>query len=852
MKNRKIARKAGKMSRRKFINITAAGSAALAAGPLNGLLLQAPFAWPENAPQFRFHMIGHAHIDPVWLWPWTEGLSVVHSTFRSNLDRLKETPDACFVSSSAQFYQWVADNDPAMLAEIRKRVEEGKWNVVGGWWVEPDVNIPSGEAMVRQGLYGQLTLQRLLGKRATVAFNPDSFGHTGTLPQIIKLQGMRNYVFMRPAYNEKNIPADLFWWESPDGSRVLTYRIQISYNDNASVRTRLEKILEQAGNQPMKTFMAFYGAGDHGGGATIENLRSIQEIKSEKGAPLLSFSTPEKYFEEIRNDRNLSLPVVKDDLQHHAPGCYTAESAIKKGNRRSEAALVVAEKIAAIGTKGWGCNYPADELSAAWKKVLLLQFHDSLAGSSLFEHSETAKEGYGYALQIANQTAFTALQKLEWQIAAEDPASQYILVFNPHAWEVKSLISYDFNWGTNHKSSRVEDEKGSPLAHQWTAASTETGSRKKLVVQTAIPAFGYRQIRLFDGESATLQNPVRVTEDSIENEFIRLKVLPSGVSIFDKSTGQEIFSGKEGGCRAHIIDDPSDTWSHDVKSFSKIIGSFVNTSLRILENGPLRGTIRSVSKYGESSLTIDWSLCAGTNQVSGDVVLDWKEHLKMLKFSFPVDVQSPVATYENAYGFIERSTNGDEDPGQRWIDLSGSREGQDSGLTVLNDAKYGYSVHGNDMRISVARAAVYAHHNPRVLDMKAEHIWMDQGIQKFRMLLVPHRGSWKENRIPQIAEEFTSPSLAIYQGIHGGKMSKSGSFLSINSPNVIVSAVKQAEFGRDIIVRCVELTGTPVTASLDLALPGKKHEMKFRPNEIKTLRINDKTGEITEVNLLEE
>ncbi|MGE5420030.1 MAG: hypothetical protein ACM3UT_07570, partial [Chloroflexota bacterium] len=421
MKNRKISRKAGKMSRRKFINITAAGSAALAAGPLNGLLLQAPFAWPENAPQFRFHMIGHAHIDPVWLWPWTEGLSVVHSTFRSNLDRLKETPDACFVSSSAQFYQWVADNDPAMLAEIRKRVEEGKWNVVGGWWVEPDVNIPSGEAMVRQGLYGQLTLQRLLGKRATVAFNPDSFGHTGTLPQIIKLQGMRNYVFMRPAYNEKNIPADLFWWESPDGSRVLTYRIQISYNDNASVRTRLEKILEQAGNQPMKTFMAFYGAGDHGGGATIENLRSIQEIKSEKGAPLLSFSTPEKYFEEIRNDRNLSLPVVKDDLQHHAPGCYTAESAIKKGNRRSEAALVVAEKIAAIGTKGWGCNYPADELSAAWKKVLLLQFHDSLAGSSLFEHSETAKEGYGYALQIANQTAFTALQKLEWQIAAEDP-----------------------------------------------------------------------------------------------------------------------------------------------------------------------------------------------------------------------------------------------------------------------------------------------------------------------------------------------------------------------------------------------------------------------------------------------
>jgi alpha-mannosidase len=186
------------------------------------------------------------------------------------------------------------------------------------------MNIPCGEAMVRQGLYGQLTFQKLLGKRATVAFNPDSFGHTGTLPQIIRLQGMENYVFMRPGPKEKEIPSDLFWWESPDGTRVLTYRIPISYNDSRSVRTRIEQVLDQLRNQPFKTFMTYYGAGDHGGGATKENIASINEILTEKGAPAVVFSTPDKYFSEIRKDRTLDLPVIKDDLQHHATGCYTA------------------------------------------------------------------------------------------------------------------------------------------------------------------------------------------------------------------------------------------------------------------------------------------------------------------------------------------------------------------------------------------------------------------------------------------------------------------------------------------------------------------------------------------------
>ncbi|MGD9555827.1 MAG: alpha-mannosidase [Mangrovibacterium sp.] len=848
--------KRNRISRRTFFHRTAGGTALLAMGPVIRLVaddLQQLTYWPADASKFKFHMIGHAHIDPVWLWPWTEGISVVHSTFQSALDRMNETPGFCFIASSSQFYQWVAENDPKMIGEIRKRIDEGRWNIIGGWWVEPDVNIPGGEAMVRQGLYGQRTLQHLFGRRATIAFNPDSFGHAGSLPQIIHKQGMDRYIFMRPGPHEKTLPADLFWWKGADGTKVMTYRIRESYNDSGNVRSRLERVISQLQDQPVNSFMYYFGAGDHGGGATKENIQSIEKLKTEKGAPVVFYSTPEKYFREIAADKELNLPVVKDDLQHHAPGCYTVESEIKKGNRQSEAALIVAEKIAAVGSLAWGAHYPKEALTKAWQRVLFLQFHDSLAGTSLFEHSQTAREGYGFALDTAHQATSMAVQKLEWQIAAEDPDSQYLVVFNPHAWEVTGNIEYDFNWGTSHPSSRVEDETGRPLLHQWTAGSTETGSRRKLVVQTAVPPMGYRQLRLMDGEMPEREVTVHAENKLLENEFVRIHFSKDGCpGISDKQSGGEVFLGDEATCRELIIDDPSDTWSHDIKTFNQEIGAFGNAEFRVLENGPLRAAIRTVSRYGSSTLSIDWTLYAGSRNLDAKVTLDWHEHLKMLKFSFPVNTGSPVATYEIPYGCIVRQANGNEDPGQRWIDVTGKWKGITCGLTVINDAKYGYDIRESDMRISVVRSAVYAHHNPKVLDMNAEHLWMDQGIQTFRMLLVPHLGTWEENKIPRLAEEFIAQPVVLYQGIHGGSMPKSGSFLAVDTPDVIVSSIKQSEDEDDLIVRCVEAAGKASPATLDLAFAGRKWKGNFSAFEIKSLRIAKKTGEVKEVNLLEE
>jgi len=853
--NKRISGKQKILSRRSFINKIAAGSAAASLVPVRSFITndyQQSAGWPDGSEAFRIHMIGHAHIDPVWLWPWTEGVAIVYSTFRSALDRMRETPDFTFTASSAQFYQWIADNDPMMLEEIRKRVDEGRWNIVGGWWVEPDVNIPSGEAMVRQGLYGQLTFQRLLGRRAVTATNPDSFGHAWTLPQIIKGQGMDNYIFMRPGINEKSLPADLFWWEGPDGTRVLTYRIPVSYNDSGDVRKRIIDVMGQFKNQTLRNLLVYYGAGDHGGGATRENIRSIGELKNEKAGPVVLYSTTDRYFREILEMKKSDIPVVPDDLQHHARGCYTAESGIKKGNRHSETALTTAEKITSIGCLAWDSPYPREDFTKAWKRILFLQFHDSLAGTSLPEHSQHAAEGYGYALDIAHQATYMSLQKLESRIPSEDPSSQYLLVFNPHAWEVPGNVEYDFAWNVKNPL-RVEDDKGNPLQHQWIPGSTETGNRTRLLVKLNLQPFGYCQIRLLPGETAPVKGPVTCEPRKLENEFLRITFSDNGTpGIYDKTNRKEVFTGGAAGCRALVIDDPSDTWSHDIKTFADVIGVFGNATFNILEKGPLRAALRVTTTYGNSSLTIDWMLYSGSGQIEARVLLDWHEHLRMLKFSFPVDIDSPVAVYEIPYGNIERETNGNEEPGQRWVDVSGKSGSGIYGLTVINDAKYGYSVPGNDLRISVARSAVYAHHKPKVLDMQAEHIWMDQGLQNFRMLLVPHADTWRRNDIVRTAEEFVAPPLFVYQGIHTGVLPKSGSFLSVDAENIIIPSIKLAEDGEDLIFRCVETWGMKSEAVIDLRFGSKKWKGSFRPYEIKTLRMDKKTGNIREVNLLEE
>lgn len=811
--------------------------------------------WDAEGSPLTLHMIGNAHVDAPWLWPLSEANAVVHSTFRSALDRMKEDPQLSMTTSSSQFYDWIEASDPAMLDEIRQKVKAGSWNLVGGWWVEPDVNIPSGESLIRQGLYGQQVLQRLFGLRSDVGYNPDSFGHNGNIPQILKLQGMRYYVFMRPNATEKpTIQQNLFLWQGIDGTRILTYRIPLAYDDPGDVRTHMQRTVTALEGQPMRTAMEFFGIGDHGGGPTKENMRSIRQIQGENGAPHIFYSTPDRYFAEVAPRLPKNIQVYVGDLQHHSVGTYTGGSSIKKLNRATEAALQTAEKFSALGSVAWGASYPKADFTKAWERILLLQFHDSMADTTLPEHEEAARDGFGRARDIASDSLYESLQRLAWQIPTTDPDSKYLVIFNPHVWAAKLNIEYDLGWEENIPT-RVEDEEGRAIPFQWIDATAVVDHRRRLVAQVETPAMGYRQIRILKAkpsDASTSHGSLSAHGNVLENNDLRITFAPDGtVKLFDKKTGRQVFRDRTG-MRVLLFDDDNDTWAHKVKSYDQQVGEFKRTDLKIIENGPLRARIREKLNYRASSLIIDWILYANSRKVDLRVTLDWHEHLKMLKFSFPVDVDDPHATYEIAYGAQERETNGDEDPGQRWIDVSGTQIGQPFGLAILNDAKYGYSVKGGDMRVSVARAAVYANHQPRELKPNVDYAWMDQGVQTFQMQLIPHTDPWQQSGIVRAAEELVTETPILYQGIHPGARKQSGSFLSTDTPDVVVEAVKQAEDGTDIIVRSYETAGHETLATLKLEFAGTKWTGKYHPFEIKTLSVNRATHQVREVNALEE
>jgi alpha-mannosidase len=282
----------------------------------------------------KLHMIGNAHIDPVWLWQWQEGYHEVKASFRSALDRMKEYDEFVFVSGSAAFYEWLEQSDPLMFAEIQERVRQGRWGIVGGWWIEPDCNIPGGESFVRQGLYGQRYFQQKFGLTARVGYNVDSFGHSGMLPQILKKSGLDYYVFMRPSPHEKGLPGQLFWWEADDGSRVLAFRIPYEY---CSWGKGLEKHVDRCAaelKEPFRELMCFYGVGNHGGGPTRSRTWRAFCICGKKLAPLTWHSARQTVFFEDVLALDLPFPVVHDDLQHHASGCYAAHSGLSAGTAR--------------------------------------------------------------------------------------------------------------------------------------------------------------------------------------------------------------------------------------------------------------------------------------------------------------------------------------------------------------------------------------------------------------------------------------------------------------------------------------------------------------------------------------
>jgi len=821
-------------------------------------------------------MIGNAHIDPIWLWQWREGYQEIKATFQSALDRLDETPGFIFTCACTDYYIWVEENAPDIFAQIQRRVKEGSWKIVGGMWVQPDCNMPSGEAFARHLTYSQRYFKEKFGVTVKTGYNVDSFGHSAMLPQLLARAGFENYVMMRPgAHENPNVPAPLFTWKSMDGSSVTTFRIPESYCTRAgdmSDRINSEFALADRTGFPI---MGFYGVGNHGGGPTIRNIQSILAyMQTNPRGGEVCFSSPDQYFDEVKA-RGLALPVWESELQHHASGCYSAHPQIKRQNRHSETALVQAEIFASLAARLTGHVANSDSLKRAWSNLMFCQFHDVLCGCSIEEAYTDADHMLGESQMIAAREENAALQKLSWRVDTMqgiagrkrskesdfglwelDGLGTPVVVFNPHSFEVTGGVH------VCRKVARVTDNDGRTLPIQTVRASRTNGPDKwDSLFEATVPALGYRLYWVYlkdeegSGEKAAADDAascecaasgLKITETSIANRNLS--------ACFDKTTGaltSLTLNGREflsaPACAKLIDVEASDTWAHGDFTFDKEAGQFGEASFMIVEQGPVRATLRVTTRYNNSALIQDYMLYPDSTQLEVDAKLTLYEHFRHVKLCFPVIATSPTARAELSYGYIERAPNGEEETGHRWMQLGDA----DGGIALTNESKYSFCAKDNELRLTVANSSIYAdHYGQRTRDELCR--FLDQGEQAFRYGIVPVQGDWRQSALTQRAALLNQPLTFVTETYHQGDLPAQSRGIAIDRCNVQLGALKRAEDGSGIIARFNETTGLATQANVDFALYGRAFALSFAPCEVKTVLIpDDEAQPVREVMLTE-
>lgn len=806
----------------------------------------------------KYHLIGNAHLDPVWQWCVPEGLSLVKSTFRSALDRMKEYPDYVFTSACAAYYKWIELSEPEMFKEIVQRYKEGRWCIAGGMWVQPDCNIPSGEAFSRHLLYSQKFFKEKFGHTVKTGYNVDSFGHNAMLPQLFKKSGIENYVYLRPSRDreKENLPeSSLYWWESPDGSRVLSFHILDGYCGEIK-NERLERYAAQKYPQ-----MIFFGIGNHGGGPAIEHLNQSEAIiKNGNGV----YSGVDKYFDGIREIEEGDLPVVKEDLQHHASGCYSANSKIKKLNRETENELVYAEKIDVLSSILTKQKTNGSVIEKAWERVMFNQFHDILAGCSIKPAYDDAYAAFGYAKESALGVGTFAAERISWRINttnffdSDDFSAMRgrfwikkgegapMVVFNPHSFPVKGTISFGEQW-----VSGVVDSQNNDVEFQIVRAPyTDGHTCMKCLFDVEIPAYGYATYFIFKDEQnyqpKERENQFVTGEKFIENSIVHLEFDDNGriISYFNKKKNKEYCAKPMGAVVCEDVE--SDTWGHLVFDYNKDIGSFGNAEIEVIEAGTLRATIKVKTHYNESELTQYYTLYKDSDKVEVKCKTSFKENYKILKLSFPVAIDNAEAIYSMPFGFIKKEANGLEEPSQGWTAI----ENKSHGFALINNGRYSFSALGNEMRMVAARSCAYLdHYGQNYRDAHME--MLDQDELEFTYAFMSY-DSGNYTDIVRESELLNMP-LKLYQETHHkGTLPPFYAGLNVSRENILIQAIKYSEDGKSIVLRTFECAGKETEAEIDLKFIDAKCKFIWKNQEIKTIAINLETKEAREIMIIEE
>lgn len=788
----------------------------------------------QQIKQRCFNLLSHAHLDMAWLWTTAETYEIAQRTFKSVLSLQQDFPNLTFGHTSPALYEWIERHRPELFAEIQNAVRLGKWEVLGGMWIEPEVNLINGESLIRQLLYGQQYYQNKFGEITKIAWLPDSFGFTWQLPQILKQAGIEYFVTGKLHWNDTTkFPFGCFWWESPDGTKLLTVMSppNITGVMDTNPITMANYAIDWETQTGLQDIFWLPGVGDHGGGPTRDMLEVAAKWDNSPFFPEIKFTTAKEYLTKIGSSAR-QFPVWQDELylELHR-GCYTNHADQKQFNRYGEGLLYQAELFAtlanSIDPKGFigrplfpmmyntgdktDCQDWQQYIELAWKKVLFNQFHDILPGTSIPEVFADANRDWKTAIEIGENILQQSLKEIASCIdlpQPPDPEAKPIVVFNALNWKRSGNIEWKIR-NANCFDWQVYDVRGDRVSHQITA------DNQLLFLAKDIPGVGYSVywiLRSEKHENITLKNLNYQPNFILENKYIKVKVNSQTGdldSIYDKIDRREILSGS--GNQLQAFEDKGqywDAWNIDPEYEQYPLGDTELKSIQWLEDGELRQRIRVIRKLNKSEFVQDYILEKHSPILKIANTVNWQETHVVVKAAFPLAIANDnYATYEIPCGAIQRPTKPQTEAERtkwevsalKWADLTDNSG--EYGVSLLNDCKYGYDSKPNQLRLTLLRAAVWP-------DPEA-----DRGIHQFTYAVYPHRHDWKAAKTVHQSYELNIPLQTV--SIDNNQLetnrdrfslSPVGELLNLSADNLILMALKPSK-DNNLILRCYECHG---------------------------------------------
>jgi alpha-mannosidase len=809
-------------------------------------------------------LIGQSHIDAAWLWTFVETTRKCGRTFSSVLRLMEEFPEFKFSQSQPVLYEFTKRHYPDLYKQIHQRVTEGKWEPLGAMWTEADCNIPNGESLIRQILFGKKFFKQEFGIDSNILWLPDSFGFNWSMPQILKKSGVTNFYTSKLLWNDRTVfPHTSFWWQGIDKTKILAHISPVGLEGQIIPKSILKNINPSQPEQPVLPVLQTYGFGDGGGGPIKENLEFAVVLKTIVGLPLSQLSTAQDFFKQLE-EQSLDLPTWNSELylETHR-GTYTTQALVKKENRECENLLYSAELLSTLamffGKNSTVRRYPKQKLDEAWKKLLLNQFHDILAGTCIADVYKDAQQEYQDIKILCTDIIHTCAQGLS--VPTKKSKSEFhFTLLNTLGWQRNEYVEISVKSHEKHLS--VEDSNGNPVLHQI-VERTKTGQTLLCFVEQ-IPAFGFKSLLVrAHGNKAELSEPWAVSSNKLETPFYRIHLDSKGAfkSLYAKQLRRELFQkGKTGNFFATFRDSPKqwEAWNLDAEFEKHKFDVWKTKQYKIIEQGPLRATIRlELKTENGSTLLQNIHFYHHSPRIDFQTNIRWLEKQVLMKVAFPFNMKISSATYEIQFGAINRSskprTDADiakfEVPAQQWADMSDAKYG----VSLLNNCKYGYSAKENTLQLTLLRSPRYPH---PIDPIHCDEGFIDQGEHAFCYSLYPHSSDWTKGGTVVKARELNNPVI-LFQNLQAENIP---SFMESSKSNIFIDAIKKAEESDAVIVRMHEAHGVATDTTLRFGIEvlngaecdlleneEKAHKiiksklvLKFKPFEIKTLKLNPK------------